>query len=256
MEGLSEDFLQFSNRFKQIVPIFTNVIFDTSQLHANTIFTNMFAWLDLLLGVIKKHQETLFVIRAHPDEMREGKKSLESVQEWVEKVGADQLQNVVFVPSDAALSSYDLIRRSKFVIVYNSSIGLEASLLGVPVLCGGKARYTQYPTVFLPGSRKEFNDLVEKFLNEDEIDLPPEYQYNASRVLYHQFYRSSISLEKYLKAHPTPGYVQLRDFSWTNLLVDNSPPMRVIIEGILFNKPFLMEEDDILLVDGNDDQND
>lgn len=74
MKGLSEDFLQLTNGFKQIVPIFTNVIFDTSQVHANTVFPHMFAWLELLLNVIRSHPETLFVIRAHPDEMREGKK--------------------------------------------------------------------------------------------------------------------------------------------------------------------------------------
>jgi hypothetical protein len=38
MDGLDDDFLNFAGRFKQIVPVFTNVIFDTSQVHANTIF--------------------------------------------------------------------------------------------------------------------------------------------------------------------------------------------------------------------------
>jgi hypothetical protein len=243
MKGLSEDFLQLSNDFKQIVPIFTNVIFDTSQVHANTVFPHMFAWLGLLLDVIRSHPETLFVIRAHPDEMREGKKSRESVQEWMMSNGVDQLSNVVFVASDGALSSYDLIRRSKFVIVYNSSIGLEAALLGVPVLCGGKARYTQYPTVFFPKSPDEYQDMAEQFLAEDKIDIPAEFPRNARRVLYHQFYRSSILLGDFLEAHPTPGYVQLKRFSWRNLLLENSIPLRVIVSGVLNDEPILMPEE-------------
>ena len=252
MVGLSDDFLNRSKSFKQIVPIFTNVIFDTSQVHANTIFSNMFAWLELLLRLIKNHPETLFVVRAHPDEMRVGKKSRESVQDWAIKVKLDELPNVIFVPSDGALSSYDLIRRSKFVIVYNSSIGLEAALLGVPVLCGGKARYTQYPTVFLPGSEIEFEDLMEKFLSEENIKIPPEFQQNARRVLYHQFYRSSLPMANYLKAHPTPGYVQLKSFSWRNLLMESSQSMHVIIEGIMEDEPFLMPDDDGLPEDVKD----
>ncbi len=145
MAGLSEEFLQKASDFKQIVPVYTNVIFDTSQIHANVIFPHMFAWLDEVAQIIRSHPETLFVIRAHPDEGRPGKTAEESVAGWVEKSRIADLQNVVFVPSDEYLSSYELIQRSKFVLVYNSTIGLEASIMGAAVLCGGKARFTLIP---------------------------------------------------------------------------------------------------------------
>ena len=76
---------------KQLVPVFTNVIFDTSQVHANTVFPHMFAWLDQILEVIKEHPETLFVIRAHPDEMRPGTQKMahEHVAGWVEEKWSD-----------------------------------------------------------------------------------------------------------------------------------------------------------------------
>ena len=151
----------------------------------------------------------------------------------------DQLPNVIFVASDEPLSSYDLIRRSKFVIVYNSSIGLEAALLGAPVLCGGQARYTQYPTVFFPPTQEAYQETAEEFLN-DKIEIPPEFELNARRFLYYQFYRASILLGDFIEAHPTPGYVQLKQFSWRDLLVENSPTMQVLINGILDCKPFLM----------------
>jgi hypothetical protein len=242
MNGLDDDFLKRAAKFKQIVPVFTNVIFDTSQVHANTVFSHMFAWLDLLLEVIREHSETLFVVRAHPDEMREGKKSRQSVQEWISKNNVDQLPNVIFVGSNEPLSSYDLIRRSKFVIVYNSSIGLEATLLGVPVLCGGKARYTQYPTVFFPGTPADYREMAIQFLDAEAIETPPEFVQNARRVLYHQFYRSSLLFCDYLKAHPTPGYVQLKRFSWRNLLPENSATVQVIVDGIMNGHQFLMPE--------------
>jgi hypothetical protein len=243
MSALSQDFLQHATHFERIVPIFTNVIFDTSQIHANTIFSQMFAWLDLVLEIIRAHPETLFVIRAHPDEMRPGKQSRESVQEWVAANHVGQLPNVIFVGSDENLSSYDLIRRSKFVMVYNSSIGLEATLLGAAVLCGGKARYTQYPTVFLPPTPQAYREMAEEFLAAESITIPAEFERNAWRVLYHQFYRASLPLDRYLEAHPTPGYVQLKAFAWRDLLPENSLTMRVILDGILNGEPFLMPEE-------------
>ena len=129
MHGLDQAFLEKAAHFRQIAPIFTNVIYDTSQIHANQVFPHMFAWLDTILETIREHPETLFVIRAHPDEMRPGsaKQSRESVREWVEVHGVKNLPNVVFINSQEFISSYELIQRAKFVIVYNSSIGLEAA---------------------------------------------------------------------------------------------------------------------------------
>ncbi|MBN1668059.1 MAG: hypothetical protein JW862_13280 [Anaerolineales bacterium] len=241
ISGLDQAFLEHAARFEQIVPVFTNVIFDTSQAHANVIFPNMFAWLDLVLEIIRAHPETLFVIRAHPDEMRPGKESRESVQAWVEANAVLDLPNVIFVGSRQPLSSYELIHRSKFIMVYNSSIGLEAALLGQPVLCGGKARYTQYPTVFFPDSAQDYRRLADEFLAAEQIEVPAEFVRYARRVNYFQLYRASLSFADYLEAHLTPGYVQLKPFSWQALLPEHAAVMRTLVSGITRGTPFLNE---------------
>ena len=97
MKGLDPAFLQRIEQFQQVVPVFTNVIFDTSQPHSNVVFPHMFAWLDLVLELARSHPETLFVLRAHPDESRPGKASQESVRQWVERSGADGLPNLIFI---------------------------------------------------------------------------------------------------------------------------------------------------------------
>ncbi len=244
MRGLDEALIQKIAGFRQVVPVFTNVVYDTSQVHANVIFPHMFAWLELVAEVIRHHPETLFVIRAHPDEMRPGtkKQSNESVQDWVHSRGITQWPNVVFIGPMEYLSSYELIQRAKFAIVYNSSIGLEAALMGAPVLCGGKARYTQYPTVFFPQSPEAFRLQAEEFLEADSISIPPEFQRNARRFLYYQLYRASIPLGEYLQTGPRPGFVLLRNFSWRQLHPDRSASTKVLVDGILHGKPFLMPE--------------
>ncbi|MDD2923480.1 MAG: hypothetical protein PHQ36_14435, partial [Anaerolineales bacterium] len=150
MKGLDESFLNKAAQFKQIVPVFTNVIFDTSQPHANTVFEDMFDWLDMVLEIARARRDTLFVIRAHPDELRVRKASRETVEGWVEDRNVTAESNIVFVSPKETLSSYELIQKSKFVMIYNSTIGLEAAIMGAAVLCAGKARFTQYPTVFFP----------------------------------------------------------------------------------------------------------
>jgi len=242
MQPLDENFLRRAANFTRIVPVFTNVIFDTSQVHANTIFEHMFAWLDLILGLIKTHPETFFVIRAHPDEARPGtrKRSRESVRQWVMANKVNELPNVIFVDSDEYLSSYALIAQAHFVMVYNSSIGLEASILGKPVLCGGAARYTQYETVYFPASTTEYMHLAQTFLENDQVDQPAELVREARRVLYFQLFRTALPFEKYLDAHSRMGYVHLKSFPLDALLPVNSPAIRAIYDGVVNGQAFLV----------------
>jgi hypothetical protein len=246
MRRLDEAFLQKAARFRQVVPVFTNVVYDTSQVHANVVFPHMFAWLDAIAAILRAHPETLFVIRAHPDEFRAGTKKLsnESVHDWVEANGLRALDNVVFIDSQEFISSYELIQRARFVVVYNSSIGLEAALMGAPVLCGGKARYTQLPTVFFPPTQEAFCRAFELFLGEEPIAVPAEFARNARRFLYYQLYRASLPLDEFIEAGPRMGFVQLRDFGWRQLLPANTPALRVLAEGILEGQAFLMPENE------------
>jgi len=243
MTGLSDDFLEKIKRFKQVVPVFTNVIFDTSQPHANVIFPHMFAWLDEILAVAKNHPETLFVIRAHPDESRPGKASRESVAGWVEERDVEVLPNLVFIGPDDYFSSYEMIQRAKFVMIYNSTIGMEASIMGAPVLCGGKARFTQLDTVFFPQSKRDYLAKLEEFLSADEIVAPEHHQINARRFLYYQLYRTSLPFDRFIEPDGIkPGFVRLREFSWRDLLPENSKTLKVISDGLLEGKPFLLSE--------------
>jgi len=244
MRGLNEAFLQRAAQYRQIVPVFTNVIYDTSQIHANTVFPHMFAWLDLILGIIKNHPETLFVIRAHPDEMRPGtrKQSRESVRGWVQAHKVADLPNVVFVDSQEYLSSYQLIQHSKFVMVYNSSIGLEAVLLGVAVLCGGKARYTQYPTVFFPATVQEYAQEAEEFLRVEKIVIPEEFSRNARRFMYYQYYRASLPFGDFIENARRPGFVRLRSFRQDQLRSERCAAVHTILDGVIHNQPFLLPE--------------
>ncbi|MDH5506818.1 MAG: hypothetical protein OEZ02_06320 [Anaerolineae bacterium] len=242
MRGLDDDFLRKIRHFDQVVPVFTNVIFDTSQVHANTLFPHMFAWLDMLLELIENYPQTLFVIRAHPDEMRPGtkKQSRESVRQWVERHQIAGLPNVVFIDSQEYVSSYALIQRAKFVMVYNSSIGLEASLMGAAVLCGGKARYTQYPTVFFPQTAQAYRQQAEEFLTASSIDIPESFRQQARRFLYYQLYRTALPFGDFLHAHPRLGYVGLKPFPLEKLSPQHSTAVRVIVDGVVNHRPFLV----------------
>ena len=240
IKGLDKAFLQKAAGFKQIVPIFTNVIFDTSQPHANTVFEDMFDWLDMTLAAIRAHPETLFVIRAHPDELRVRKSSRETVAGWVTSHSVDKEPNVIFVGSNESLSSYELIQKSKFVMVYNSTIGLEASIMGAAVLCAGRARFTQYPTVFFPQTVNEVRSRMEEFLDAERIEVPVAFKRNARRFLYYQLFRTSLPFGDFLEPSVRTTQTRLKTFQLTELL--ESEAVKVILEGVLGGGDFLLKE--------------
>jgi hypothetical protein len=234
MRSLPGALLERMKQHRETVAVFTNVIFDTSQVHANTVFRDMFDWLVQIAAFGRSRPETFFVIRAHPDELRPGKESLETVEEVLREAGALDLPNVVFVRPREFLSSYELIRLSKITMVYNSSIGLEATLLGKPVLCGGKARYTQYPTVYFPPTPAAYFKTADELLAKDAPSAPKEFVAWARRFVYYQHFLSSLDFSPFVVPSPRfPGYVRLRDFDPMDLHPQRSQEMASLRDGIL-----------------------
>ena len=239
MKGLDEEFLKKAAGFKQIVPVFTNVIFDTSQPHANTVFEDMFDWLDMVLEIARENRDTLFVIRAHPDETRVRKSSRETVEGWATSHQVEKEANIIFVSPREVLSSYELIQKSKFVMIYNSTIGLEAAIMGAAVLCAGKARFTQYPTVFFPQTVDDVRKKMKEFLDADAIDVPAEFMANARKFLYYQLYKTSLPFGEFLEPSVRTTQTRLKSFDLERLVEAES--LQVIREGVLEKGDFLLK---------------
>jgi hypothetical protein len=195
-----------------------------------------------VLILAKENPDTLFVIRAHPDELRPGtaKQSRETVRDWVKTSGAAQQQNIHFIDALEYVSSYELIQKSKFVLVYNSSIGLEAAIMGAAVLSAGKSRYTSYPIVFFPQSVPAYLKIAEDMLTAKNINIPPEFMINARKFLYFQLFKTALPFDDFLEESRRPGLVFMKKYSVEQLSPDKSETIRVITEGLTEKKTFLL----------------
>ena len=251
MKSLSPEFWEKARTFRQIVPVFTNVIFDTSQKHANVVFDDMFAWLNEVKKIIEAHSDTLFVVRAHPDETRPGKESRETVTDWVKKTRLTHLPNVMYVPPEEYISSYELIRTSKFIMVYNSTIGLEAAIMGAGVLCGGRSRYSQVPLCWFPQTIPDYLSKAEELLNCDQVSVPESFRLTARRFMYYQFFHTALSFEPFIEPDPIwNGYVKIRKFPADALDPEKDPNLRVIHDGILKGSPFVLPDENKTKTEG------
>jgi len=125
-------------------------------------------------------------------------------------------------------------------MVYNSTIGLEASIMGAAVLCAGKARFTQYPTVFFPQTMKGIKSKLEEFLAAEKIDIPSEFKRNARRFLYYQLFRTSLPFGRFLEPSVRTTQTKLKTFELKELL--ESEAVKTILDGLLNDGDFLLKE--------------
>jgi hypothetical protein len=112
--------------------------------------------------------------------------------------------------------------------------------MGMPVLCGGKARFTQYPTVFFPQSASLYRQMAEEFLAADRIEVPAEFQRNARRFLFYQLFRTSLPFDPFLTTSSHPSWTRFKPFSRDLLSPERSPAIEAILRGILEGGDFLL----------------
>ena len=112
--------------------------------------------------------------------------------------------------------------------------------MGAAVLCAGKARFTQYPTVFFPQTVEEVRGTTKEFLKAEKIEVPPAFQRNARRFLYYQLFRTSLPFGDFLEPSVRTTQTRLRSFGLEQLL--GSEALKVILKGMLKGGDFLLDE--------------
>lgn len=174
---------------RPVIVAFTNVASDTSVCESHRAFASHLDWLQACVAFAFDHPDIDLVLRIHPAEAqtfggRDGTLILPREQ------GIDDLQrlwpvlpaNLRVVPSDSPISSYDLLQLARLVLVYVSTIGLEAAAMGLPVVCAGEVHYVRKGIVWEVDDKAAFVPLIERLLASRQA--PPQAQELARRYLY------------------------------------------------------------------------
>lgn len=134
--------------------------------------------------------------------------------------------NLTIIPADSEVDSYKIIERSEKVIVFGSTIGVEACYLGKPVILAGRALYEDLNIAYVAKSHDELVSLIKRKLTA----LP---QINAIKYGYYQIARNTkISYFKHsLKS--SNAFYNLYSAGLTYKDVGST-----IIDDYLYNKSF------------------
>lgn len=127
---------------KRTFVLFTNTIWDSAVYGEDTAFADMFAWVGHAIGFFRKRPDWQLVIRIHPAEVRVyWQTTLQKVGDYLAKHHPDLPSNVKVIPPESGISSYALMDLSDAGLAYSSSVGVEMSILGKPVVTAANSNY-------------------------------------------------------------------------------------------------------------------
>jgi hypothetical protein len=155
---------------KRVFAMFPNIMWDiaTTFDEWNRVFDSPVKWLVETARFFAESPDKVLVIRVHPGEhtLTNVRKSVRDILEYYLGVEIFASPNILFVPSEERLNSYELFDYLSGGIVYNGTIGLELMHQGIPLIIGAQAAYSDKGFTYdIIGEKQYF----ETFDNTDEV---------------------------------------------------------------------------------------
>jgi len=124
--------------YEILIPL--NVRWDSAALQRQRLFPSVESWLEAILEWIAERKDIAVCIRQHPVERHAFGKSSDNYSPLLERFAGlgDRLR---FVPAAEETSTYDLLETARVVLPHTSTVGVEAAMLGKPVLLSARTYY-------------------------------------------------------------------------------------------------------------------
>ena len=165
----------------------------------------------------------VFYLRVHPN-MRNLPKSTTQLKDI--KALDEEFDNLVVIWPDEKIDSYELIRASDKVLVYGSTIGIEAAYLNKPTILAARALYENLGCVYTPSSHQEVVKLL-KTKNLLPLDSKRVLKYGYREMMHgidfkyfvEEGVKNTLSYGKFDGHRIKPNYIYKINFLF-NILLD------------------------------------
>lgn len=153
------------NKEKYDIVIPLNISWDAGALGYESTFKSMQDWLIETIEYILKDTDKTVVVRQHPAErfLNSG----EDIKTVLQKKFSNS-EKFKYISSDDDINTYNLIKNSKLVLPYTSTIGIESVLLKKPVIMATYNYYANSSFVRKAKSKEEYFSLIKKIVYENK----------------------------------------------------------------------------------------
>lgn len=221
---------------KPTIGLLTNVVWDADCSYKVNAFPSQVDWVIQTIEYFSKRPELQLLIRIHPAE----KKFLVSRQLMMDEIMHRFPvipNNVYIVPPERAANTYVLMNACESVIIFGTTMGMELSCLGIPIICAGQAAVRNKGISHDPHNESEYFALLDQLpFSNRRMDAPAVRR--ARMLAYHYFFRRGIPLSSTV---PRSGWpcVSLKVESLQDLLPGKDPGLDTVCDGIINSAPFV-----------------
>lgn len=132
-----------------------NSVWDSAALGIHTVYTKYKDWVFDTINFILNNTDDNITIREHPADRFDFQRSNDNYKEVIEKNFANN-NRVKFISATDKVNSYSLIENAKCVLVFSSTVALEAVVKGKPVICVSDCYYSNIDFVCKVHSRDQY----------------------------------------------------------------------------------------------------
>lgn len=167
---------------KPLVLLCTNVVGDSLALNRQVFTSGMADWLKMTVNYFSNRSDAQLIVRVHPAELLlVGQPSVDIMRNTF----PDLPENVILIPPESKINTYDLIKLAHLGLVYTTTVGLEMAMSGVPVITAGCSHYRGRGFTYDPSTSDDYLRAIDRRLTgpldrrlpDNQIKLAIRYAY-------------------------------------------------------------------------------
>ncbi len=153
------------SRYDGAVLLALNSSWDSAALGLHAVFSDNTQWIVQTTRELLDHTQAAVIVRQHPAERLEIARTSDDYAALLrEHFGAHP--RLHFIAAAEPVNSYELFKRVAAVVVYTSTIGIEAAAHGLPVITASKSYYAGMGFVWQATSLAEYQGLLRQAAGE------------------------------------------------------------------------------------------
>lgn len=169
-------------RYDGAVLIALNSSWDSAALGLHTVFDNNTQWIVETVRYLLEHTVASVIVRQHPAERLAFARTTDDYASLLQRhFGAHP--RLRFIAAAEPVNSYSLLDQVAAVVVYTSTIGMEAAALGLPVVTPSESYYSRLGFVWRADAADEYWSLLSRAAAR-ELPVTPEMRRDASVCYY------------------------------------------------------------------------
>jgi hypothetical protein len=226
---------------KPTIGLATSVLWDAQIDFPSNFYSDQLEWINDTIDFFDKNENLQLIIRISPAEVNITKPARQKVYDEVLKRYKTLPKNIFVIKPEDPISSYEILKKCEYIIIYGSRIGIELAAMGKKIIVCGEGFVRNKNIAIDIKDKKQYLNILTKIANKtivtEETDVV-----RAKKYAYHFFFRRMFEL-KILKERTGkwPNFTYSENID--RLILENKDiVLEKVLESIFNDKDIIIDQ--------------